>query len=490
MTTSIWWIRRDLRLSDNQALAAAHSQSDSVIPLFIIDPTLLASPYTGAKRLAFLWGGLRELDNSLRQRGSRLIVRSGRPVDVLAALLNELGAACTAGAAGTAGASVVFAEADHSPYARRRDEDLAARLPLRLLGGVTVYPPDAVVKADGSPYTVYTPFSRMWRSLPPPLPFHLLAPPSHLTTPADLASEPIPFEPGLPAAVPFPPGEAEAQRRLAAFVAGHEAPVFSYGDDRNRMDLTGTSQLSPYLRFGMISARLAAASALAAIAVAQRPGSAEVRRRGTETWLNELIWREFYMAILYHFPHVRVRSFRPDLAGIAWSNDQVAFQAWCEGRTGFPVVDAAMRQLARTGWMHNRARMIAASFLVKDLLVDWRWGERWFMQHLVDGDAAANNGGWQWTAGTGTDAAPYFRIFNPVLQSIKFDPDGNYIRRWVSELAAVPAPFIHKPWEMSLRMQEDVSCILGRDYPAPVIDHDWARARTLAAYGQARSTSG
>ena len=473
MTTSIWWLRRDLRLRDNQALTAALAKADTVVPLFIIDPRLVASPYGSEKRLAFLWGGLREVDHSLRQRGSRLIVRTGFPMDVLPALVHETGA------------QAVFAEADYSPYARWRDQAIAARLPLRLVDGVTVHPPPAVVKADGAPYIVYTPYSRAWKGLLSPRISQLLAAPLHLTTPADVVTEPLPVEPDLPAEVPFPPGEEEAQRRLVAFVAGDEAPVFSYGDDRNRMDLTGTSQLSPYLRFGMVSARQAAGAALAAIAEAQRPDA----RKSAETWLNELIWREFYIAILYHFPHVRGRSFRPDLAGIAWSNDQPAFQAWCEGRTGYPVVDAAMRQLAQTGWMHNRARMIAASFLIKDLLIDWRWGERWFMQHLVDGDPAANNGGWQWTAGTGTDAAPYFRIFNPVLQSLKFDPDGAYIRRWLRELAEVPAPFIHKPWEMPLRMQQELSCILGRDYPAPIIDHDWARGRTLDAYGQARTAT-
>ncbi len=205
-------------------------------------------------------------------------------------------------------------------------------------------------------------------------------------------------------------------------------------------------------------------------------------RRGAETWLNELIWREFYMMVLYHHPDVLEHAFQPTLRGINWRNDEAEFAAWCQGRTGYPVVDAAMRQLVTTGWMHNRARMIVASFLVKDLLVDWRWGERFFMQHLVDGDPAANNGGWQWTAGVGTDAAPYFRVFNPSLQGARFDPAGAYVRRYVPELANVPAKFIHEPWKMPPEVQRKSGCSIGHDYPLPIVDHALARERVLAAY--------
>jgi deoxyribodipyrimidine photo-lyase len=230
----------------------------------------------------------------------------------------------------------------------------------------------------------------------------------------------------------------------------------------------------------MVSAKRAAVAALDA-----REHAADASaRRGAETWLNELIWREFYMSILHHYPAVLEQEFRQDLRAIPWFNDRADFAAWCEGRTGYPAVDAAMRQLAQTGWMHNRARMIVASVLVKDLLVDWRWGERFFMRHLLDGDPAANNGGWQWTAGVGTDAAPYFRVFNPVLQAAKFDPDGSYVRRWVPELVSVPARFIHEPWKMPADEQRRAGCIMGKDYPAPVVDHAWARERVLAAYRQ------
>jgi len=240
------------------------------------------------------------------------------------------------------------------------------------------------------------------------------------------------------------------------------------------MDLEATSALSPYIRFGVLSMRTAVAAAL----LAQARASSEEARESAETWLNELIWREFYIQILHHFPDVSRGPFRGEYAGIQWRNRADEFERWKEGQTGVPVVDAGMRQLRRTGWMHNRARMITASYLVKDLLIDWRWGERWFMQNLLDGDASANNGGWQWTAGTGTDAAPYFRIFNPVLQGKRFDPKGDYVRRWVPELAHLPADAIHAPWERGLS---------GPGYPArPIQDHAAAIRQTRQAYGTAR----
>jgi deoxyribodipyrimidine photo-lyase len=294
------------------------------------------------------------------------------------------------------------------------------------------------------------------------------------------------LEPALPDDVLFPPGEAEAQQRLQSFVESDPSTIYSYAESRDRLDYEGTSRLSPYLRFGMLSARQAIVVALNAMEAA---GSGQ-DHQGAETWLNELIWREFYLAILHHFPHVLEQSFRTQYRQVVWDNDEPTFESWCSGQTGYPVVDAAMRQLVQTGWMHNRARMIVASFLVKDLLVDWRWGERFFMQHLVDGDPAANNGGWQWTAGTGTDAAPYFRIFNPVLQGKKHDPGGVFVRRWLPELARVPRRYVHAPWEMPDDVQRESGCIVGQHYPAPIVDHAWARQRTLEAYAEARGGSG
>jgi deoxyribodipyrimidine photo-lyase len=470
VTTAIWWARRDLRLTDNRALSAALAHAERVIPAFVLDPTLLARYEAAEKRVAFLFGGLWALDESLHARGSALAVRQGDPRDELAALLIETGA------------EAIYAEADVWPYGVERDAHVAKTLPLHLIGGLTVHPPNAVLKADGTPYVVFTPYSRKWKALPPPEFGDILPAPERIATPPDIDSLSIPDEPPPPSEVGFPPGEAEAQRRLDAFLTSDDPPVYRYAEARDRVDPDGTSRLSPYLRFGMLSARQAAATARLALELAP----SDAARRGVEAWLDELIWREFYQAILHHFPHVLERSFRPNLRAIPWNNDRAAFAAWCEGRTGYPIVDAAMRQLTHTGWMHNRARMVVASFLVKDLLIDWRWGERFFMQHLVDGDPAANNGGWQWTAGTGTDAAPYFRIFNPVTQGKTHDPKGAYVRRWVPELANVPDRFIHEPWKMPAEMQRSFGCIIGRDYPEPIVDHARTRERTLAAYAKAR----
>ena len=466
MKTAIWWIRRDLRLGDNQALTEALRQADVVLSVFILDPKLLSSEFVGQARLAFLLEGLCELDKSLKQRGSKLILRQGDPLEVLTALLNETEA------------EGIFAEEDYSPYARQRDQKVALSLPLRLVPGVTVFHPDLLLKADGTPYTVFTPFSRKWCSLPlggSPLPA-----PNHLGTLPSFSSLEIPEAPSHPVESSFKAGEEEAERKLNVFT---DSTIFDYSDMRNRMDLEGTSQLSPYLRLGMLSARQAVWAAQEAFQSASTPTA----QKGAETWLNELIWREFYAAILYHFPFVRQTAFRAELRDIPWRNDAAGLAAWKAGLTGYPVVDAAMRQLNATGWMHNRARMIAASFLTKDLLINWQEGERYFMQQLLDGDPASNNGGWQWTAGTGTDAAPYFRVFNPILQGLKFDPLGDYVRRWVPELALVPTKFIHTPWEMPIETQKQAQCRIDSDYPAPIVDHALARERVLLAY---RSGSG
>ena len=471
MSTTLWWIRRDLRLADNQALHAALAHGEQVAPVFILDPALLASPFTDARRIAFLFDGLRKLDADLRTLGSRLIVRRGRPEQELARLCQE------------AGANAVYAEGDHSPYARQRDAAvLAAGVPLQLVGSSTARPVEEVLKEDGAPYTVYTPFSRRWKAAPPIRPSDLLPRPARIITPAHLMSDAVPAEPALPADTPWPAGETEAQSRLERFTEGAHFPIYGYANERNRPDLDATSGLSPYLRFGMLSPRAAACVAYAALEQAPTADA----RASAETWLNELVWREFYIAILHHFPHVRAGSFRPEYDRIQWRNDEDEFAAWREGRTGYPMVDAAMRQLLATGWMHNRTRMVAASFLVKDLLIDWRWGEEWFMQQLLDGDPASNNGGWQWTAGTGTDAAPYFRIFNPVSQGVKFDPDGVYVRRWVPELRQVPGEFVHEPWTLPKSEQVRSRCVIGVDYPLPLVDHAFARERTLAAYAQVR----
>jgi deoxyribodipyrimidine photo-lyase len=278
-----------------------------------------------------------------------------------------------------------------------------------------------------------------------------------------------------PALVPTP-GEAPARARLATWVA---EGVDAYADGRNRMDLGATSRLSQDLRWGLLSP-------LEVVEHAAGAGAGAGRR----TFTNELAWREFYAHVLWHNPRVMHASFQPAMDAVPWRDDPDGVAAWAEGRTGYPVVDAAMRQLRAAGYVHNRARMIAASFLTKDLLLDWRLGEAEFMRHLVDGDVASNNGGWQWTASTGTDPQPWFRIFNPVLQGKRFDPDGRYVRRWVPELAAVPDERIHEPWTMSPEEREAAGVRIGVDYPAPIVDHAAARERALAAYAAARDAPG
>jgi deoxyribodipyrimidine photo-lyase len=353
---------------------------------------------------------------------------------------------------------------------------VAKELDLELTGGVAIRRPQDVRKGDGEPFKVYTPFSRAWLALPALSRDDLAPTPRKLpSVSSKLGSRELP-EPDVDLGA-IEAGEDAALRRLKAFT---DDRIAGYANGRNLLGEAGTSVLSPYLRFGMISPRECAVAAIEARSMAKTAED----RRGAGSWLNELIWRDFYLSVLYHWPEVVEREFDPQLRGIPWRKVSSEVEAWQEGKTGYPIVDAAMRQLAETGWMHNRARMVVASFLVKHLLADWRIGEQWFMDQLLDGDPAANNGGWQWTAGVGTDAAPYFRVFNPVLQAKRFDPDGAYVRRWVPELKDAPQKQIHEPWKLPDAQRQKL------DYPAPIVDLAEGRQRALDAYSAAKDRNG
>jgi deoxyribodipyrimidine photo-lyase len=460
MSVSIWWIRRDLRIFDNQQLHAALANSDSIIPLFILDPVLLNGAKVGAKRKDFLFRGLKQLNADLRELGRKLVVRKGSPAEVFYKLFNEHDV------------SGIYAEEDFSPYAQQRDARIAARYPLELVGYPTVRHPAEVLKKDRSPYKVYTPFMRAWKRMPieslgKPLPV-----PTSLGNAIEIKSDPIP-DLTEPDSQYIPSGAVGAQERLELFVSGKNAPLFTYDTNRDRVDLDLTSGLSPYLKFGMISARQSILSAYQALEFVS-----EQTKKSVTTWINQIIWRDFFYSILFHAPQATKGAFNKKFAGIKWIDDPESTQKWKEGQTGYPIVDAAMRQLKETGWIHNRLRMITGSFLVKNLLTNWQVGESWFMQNLIDADLACNNGGWQWVAGTGTDAAPYFRIFNPISQSKRFDPNGDYIRKWVPELTHLSSSNIHNPWENDITV---------RNYPEPIVDHKYARERTLAIYKAAMS---
>jgi len=475
VTVLLHWFRRDLRVADNTALARAARDAERVIPVFLLDDTYLADPNVGPARFRFLRESLEELERSLPRSGGRLIVRPGPASRALPALLAETGAAG------------VYANAEIGPYPERRDAAAKAAVEaaggrFRLFPDALLVEPDAIATEKGDPYTVFTPFSRKWTSAEKRRPE---APPSALDTPG-LPSVPLDRVRAWRDLAPDPlspkGGEAEASARMREFFAG---PAFRYADDRDRPARDGTSRLSPHLHFGTISARAVHAAAGDAGA-----GAAPAQRDPIRKFLLELAWREFYHHVLFHFPRVAAGSFRPELDRLDWREDVAALEAWQRGATGYPFVDAGMRQLRTTHWMHNRARMVTASFLTKDLHQHWRRGEKWFERELADADLASNNGGWQWAAGSGTDAAPYFRVFNPVLQSRKLDPDGRYIRRFVPELSRVPADKIHEPWTMTPEEQRTAGCAIGTDYPAPIVDHAREKQVALAMFEKIRRTSG
>ncbi len=464
MSAALVWFRRDLRVHDHAALHHALRAHPRVHCVFVFDTTILDRLPRRDRRVEFILCAAEELAAALGAMGGELIVRHGDPAHEVPRLAAELGV------------GAVYANRDHDPAAVARDAEVARRLAgadFRDFKDQVIFERDEVMTRGGTPFSVFTPYKNAWlKRLAAgdlnPWPVEELA--ARLAPPR--AGERLPtlaqlgFEPAGLTDLKLPTGMSGAQTLFRDFTER----MADYAATRDFPALNGCSYLSAHLRFGTISIRQ-----LAAYAQAQ-PG------RGAATWLSELIWRDFYHAILWHHPRVATQCFKPACDDLRWDSTPGLFEAWCAGRTGYPLVDAAMRQLLHAGWMHNRLRMITASFLAKDLGLDWRLGEAWFAEKLLDFDLAANNGGWQWAASTGCDAQPWFRIFNPVTQSEKFDPGGRFIRRYVSELARVPDKFIHAPWRMSTAEQAACGVRIGEDYPVPVVDHAAARVRTLARF--------
>ena len=465
MKRVIHWFRRDLRLHDNTALSEACRQAEQVVPVFILEDALRSGPDVGAARLQFLLNSVAELQENLRALGSKLIVRSGKSEVEIPRLANELKA------------QAVFCNVRYEPYAQKRDGRVfnalnEMRVGFEAFKDAVIWHEQEILTQAEKPFTVFTPYSKAWKKRKIAEP-HGNPNPARLKAVDDVPSEMLPKDSGhfgFPCTQTFQPaGEAAGQKQLQHFLRNN---VYDYAEARNRADVEGTSMLSAHFRAGTIGIR----SVLEKLNAA-REKAKDANLASCEVFLNELIWREFYLQVLHNFPHVMRGAFRPEYDTLAWSDNEEHFRAWCNGQTGYPIIDAAMRCLNATGWMHNRLRMIVAMFLTKDLLINWQRGERYFMQQLVDGDMAANNGGWQWSAGTGTDAAPYFRIFNPTSQALKCDPKGAFVRRWIPELANVPDNSIHEPWEEPL---------LAAKYPKRIVLHEEQRAKALAMFKQVK----
>jgi deoxyribodipyrimidine photo-lyase len=494
---SVVWFRRDLRVHDHPALAAAVADGP-VAPLFVLDPVLLTGRFASPNRIWYLLGAVEALRVAVAGLGGRLTVRVGSPEEVVPTFAEEVGAA------------TVHVSRDYTPFGRRRDRavaDILARsgVAFEAARGVLVQEPEDVLSGTGRPYSVFTPFLRRWEALPVR---PTLAPPDRLVPaigPDGLGPAAIGDVRALPGldrlgletpsadvALMPEPGEANARRRLESWLVGEpgRGPA-AYAATRDRLaDAHGTSRLGPDLRFGLLSP----------VEVATRALAVDGGGVGSRRFVSELAWHDFYAHVLWHEPRVAREPSQRRYLGHPWPGGMPTgiepasplappppADAWRAGRTGYPVVDAAMRELATTGFMHNRARMIVASFLTKDLLIDWRVGEAHFMRHLLDGDPASNLGGWQWAASVGTDAQPYFRIFNPVAQGERFDPEGSYVRRWVPELSRVPLSRIHAPWTMSADEGAAAGCRIGIDYPAPIVDHAGARERALGWFAAVRA---
>ena len=458
--TALVWFRRDLRVHDHPALRAALAHHDEVVPVFCLDDRLLHGRHSSGPRTQFLLESLADLDRSLRDRGGALVVRRGRPEDELPKLARE------------AGAGEIHVSADVGPFARMRDD----AIDVRAHPGVTVVDDVGTVRTkQGGPFSVFSPFHRTWSDEPRR---EVLAAPRRVALPPGLDVGAIPSlgDLGLVQEVEEPArgGEGEARRRLQNFLRG---PVERYADHHDALGADGTSRLSAYLHLGCVSPR--------------EVESRLPRGKGPEAFRRQLCWRDFYAHVLLANPENAHREHQERYRGtLDWHDDDELFGAWCEGRTGFPLVDAGMRQLRREGFMHNRARLVVASFLTKELGIDWRRGERHFMRLLLDGDEANNNGNWQWVTSVGVDPAPYFRrIYNPARHMERFDPSGAYVRRYVPELRDVPDEHLAEPWEMPDDVQQSCGCVIGRDYPEPVVDRGAAREEAVARYRAAAATA-
>jgi len=471
VTTAIVWFRRDLRLADNPALTAAAREHERVLPVFVWAPLEEAPWSPGAAQRWWLHRSLEALDRDLRNGGSRLIIRQGPSADVLRGLAEETGA------------DSILWNRQYEPAARDRDEAVEgalheAGIATETFNGNLLFDPGAIRTGGGKPFRVFTPF---WKAClgdkPPRSPAAI---PDDLRPlrdwPEGLALAALELLPRVhwysEMGDNWRPGEAGAARRLQAFL---DEALDKYADRRDYPGLEGVSRISPHLHFGEISPH----SIWAAVTSLSAGGPG----RGAEAYLRELGWREFAHHVLFHFPDTPQHPMDDRFLSFPWREGAgEALEAWQQGKTGIPIVDAGMRQLWRTGWMHNRVRMVTASLLVKNLLWSWRDGASWFWDTLVDADLANNTMGWQWSAGCGADAAPYFRIFNPVLQGEKFDPDGGYVRRYVPELGAVPPRFLHRPWDMPEPERSKIGFRLGRDYPPPIVDLAASRKRALEAF--------
>ncbi len=467
-TPIILWFRRDLRLADNPALNHAQASGRPIVPVYILDDGPAVRPIGAASRW-WLDKSLRALAGSIAERGGRLILRRGDSEVELRRLIEETGATC------------VLMNRLFEPDAWTRDADIAHALQaeggeVKGFNGALLAKPGSVLNGTGGPYKVFTPFMKALRAQ--------VEPPPHTPGPRDLSGAPKvdseeiddwglhPTRPDWSTGFVGEPGEAGANAVLAHFTAGG---LKSYAVDRDRPDRKGTSRLSAALHFGEVSPWRVWTAAYDAARSGKAPDAQ------AEKLTSELIWRDFSAHLLHHFPTLPNKAFRPEYDAMGWRDDEAGFEAWTKGRTGYPIVDAGMRELWTTGIMHNRVRMIVASFLIKHLLIDWRKGEAWFWDTLLDADLAQNAQNWQWVAGSGADASPWFRIFNPITQGQKFDPDGRYVKRWVPELAKLSPSFVHSPWTAPAEVLRDAGVTLGRTYPRPLVDHAEARARALAA---------